>query len=436
MTEPTLTCPTCRTEIKLTESLAAPLIADTRKHYEDQIARQEAEIADREAALRQQQEQIAAARESIDAQVAARLDQERGRIAATEAEKAKRLLATDLEERTRQIADLNDVLRQRDAKLAEAQQAQADLIRKQRELDDARREIDLTVQKQVQTELTAVREKARQETEEALSLKVREKEEQIASMQRQIEDLKRRSEQGSQQLQGEVQELALEGLLRQKFPRDAFDPVPKGEFGGDLIQHVVGPTGQICGSILWEAKRTKNWSDGWLGKLREDQRAAKADVALIVSHALPKGLQTFDLIDGVWVTEPRYAVAVAVALRESLIALSAARLAGEGQQTKMELVYQYLTGPRFRHRIEAVVERFNDMQADLDRERKAMTRLWAKREEQIRGVVEATAGLYGDLQGIAGRTLLEIEGLEMPMLGPAGGQMGTGSYIPDLTSRT
>jgi hypothetical protein len=421
MTEPTLTCPTCRTQIKLTESLAAPLIEDTRRRYEDQLAHQEATVAARETSIRQQQEQIAAARQDIDTQVAAKLDQERGRIAAAEAEKAKRLLATDLEDRTRHIADLNDVLRQRDAKLAEAQQEQADLIRKERELDDAKREIDLTVQKQVQTELTAVREKAKHETEEVLSLKVREKEEQIASMQRQIEDLKRKAEQGSQQLQGEVQELALEGLLRQKFPRDAFDPVPKGEFGGDLIQHVVGPTGQICGSILWEAKRTKNWSDGWLGKLREDQRAAKADVALIVSHALPKGLQTFDLIDGVWVTEPRYAVAVAIALRESLIALSAARLAGEGQQTKMELVYQYLTGPRFRHRIEAVVERFADMQADLDRERKAMARLWAKREEQIRGVVEATAGLYGDLQGIAGRTLLEIEGLEMPMLdGPSG----------------
>jgi hypothetical protein len=421
MTEPTLTCPTCRTEIKLTESLAAPLIADTRKRYETQLARKETEIATREAAIRQQQEQIAAARSGIDAEVSAKLDQERAKIAAAEAQKARRIVATDLENRTREIADLNEVLKQRDAKLAEAQQAQADLIRKQRELDDARREIDLTIQKQVQAELGTVREKVKQETEAALILKVREKEEQIASMQRQIEDLKRKAEQGSQQLQGEVQELALEGLLRQKFPRDAFDPVPKGEFGGDLIQHVVGPTGQICGSILWEAKRTKNWSDGWLGKLREDQRVAKADVALLVSHALPKGLQTFDQIDGVWVTEPRCAVAVAIALRESLIALSAARLAGEGQQTKMELVYQYLTGPRFRHRIEAVVERFAEMQADLDRERKAMMRLWAKREEQIRGVVEATAGLYGDLQGIAGRTLLEIEGLEMPLLdGPTG----------------
>src|SRR5580700_5472911 len=420
MTEPTLTCPTCRTQIKLTESLAAPLIETTRKRFEAQLARKEAQVAGREAAMRDQQAQIAVARDSIDAQMAAKVDEERSRIAAVEAQKAKRLVAIDVDAKVREIADLNQVLRQRDAKLAEAQQAQADLIKKQRELDDAKREMDLTIQKQVQAELGAVRDQAKQEAEAALTLRVLEKEEQIASMQRQIEDLRRKAEQGSQQLQGEVQELALEAMLRQKFPRDAFDPVPKGEFGGDLIQWVVGPTGQICGAIIWEAKRTKNWSDGWLGKLRDDQRAAKADIALIVSHALPKGLQTFDQIDGVWVSEPRCAVAVAIALRESLIALAAARLAGEGQQTKMELVYQYLTGPRFRHRIEAVVERFSDMQADLDRERKTMMRLWAKREEQIRGVVESTAGLYGDLQGIAGRSLLEIEGLELPLLdGPA-----------------
>jgi hypothetical protein len=368
MTEPAITCPNCRTEIKLTESLAAPLIAEVRKRYDEQLARKETEVGTREAAIRDQQAEIAAARNSIDAEVAAKLDQERGRLAAHEAQKAKRLVATEMEQKVKEVAELNEVLKQRDVKLAEAQQAQADLIRKQRELDDAKREMDLTIQKQVQSELATVRDKAKKEAEDVLTLKVREKEEQIASMSRQIEDLKRKAEQGSQQLQGEVQELELEVLLRQKFPRDLLEPVPKGEFGGDLIQRVVGPTGQICGTILWEAKRTKNWSDGWLGKLRDDQRAAKADIALIVTHALPKGLQTFDQIDGVWVTEPRCAIAVAIALRESLVALSAARLAGEGQQTKMALVYQYLTGPRFRHRIEAVVERFTDMQADLDRE--------------------------------------------------------------------
>ena len=416
MTEPTLTCPSCRTEIKLTESLAAPLIAATRRRYETQLAQKEAEVAAREAAIRDQQEKLASARQEIDAEVATRLDQERGRIAVAEALKAKRLVETDLDARAKEIVDLNEVLRQRDAKLAEAQQAQAELVRKQRELDDARRELELTVENRVQAGLTVVRDKAKQETEAALGLRVREKEEQIASMQRQIEDLKRKAEQGSQQLQGEVQELALEALLRQRFSRDLIEPVPKGEFGGDLIQRVVGPAGQVDGSILWEAKRTKNWSDGWLGKLREDQRAAKADVALIVSQALPKGVQTFDYVDGVWITDPKCAIAVAVALRESLLAVSAARLAGEGQQTKMEMIYRYLTGPRFRHRIEAVVERFSEMQADLDRERKAMTRLWAKREEQIHGVVETMAGLYGDLQGIAGRSLQEIEGLEVPLL--------------------
>jgi hypothetical protein len=416
MTDPTLTCPSCRTEIKLTESLAAPLIADTRRRYETQLAQKEAEVVVREAAVREQRQELAAARQEIEAEVATKLDQERGKIAVAEALKAKRLVETDLDARAREIADLNEVLRQRDAKLVEAQQAQADLIRKQRDLDDARRELDLTVENRVQAGLTAVRDKAKQETEAALGLRVREKEEQIASMQRQIEDLKRKAEQGSQQLQGEVQELALEALLRQRFTRDLIEPVPKGEFGGDLIQRVVGPAGQVVGSILWEAKRTKNWSEGWLGKLREDQRAAKADVALIVSQALPKGVQTFDYIDGVWVTDPKCAVAVAVALRESLLAVSVTRLAGEGQQTKMEMIYRYLTGPRFRHRIEAVVERFTEMQADLDRERRAMTRLWAKREEQIHGVVETMAGLYGDLQGIAGRSLQEIAGLELPLL--------------------
>jgi hypothetical protein len=185
--------------------------------------------------------------------VATRLNHERGKIAVAEALKAKRLVETDLDARAKEIADLNEVLRQRDTKLAEAQQAQADLVRKQRDLDDAKREIDLTVENRVQAELTTVRDKAKQEAEASQSLRVREKEEQIAAMQRQIEDLKRRAEQGSQQLQGEVQELALEALLRQRFARDLIEPVPKGEFGGDLIQRVVGPSGQVVASILWEA---------------------------------------------------------------------------------------------------------------------------------------------------------------------------------------
>lgn len=415
--EPTICCPKCKTEIKLTESLAAPLIDATRREFEERLANKDSEIGAREEMVRRQLEDVANAKESVDEQVAAKLAAECERIAAEEAKRATLKVSSDLEQRAKEIGDLKELLQQRDEKLGVAQKVQAETLRKQRELDDARRELELTVEQRVQESLVSVRDKAKKEAEDGLHLKVREKEEQISSMQKQIELLKQRAEQGSQQLQGEVQELEFEALLRQKFPRDQIEPVGKGEFGGDIIQRVMGPTSQLAGTILWEIKRTKNWSGNWLAKLRDDQRAAKADVALIVSQALPQGMDhSFDLIDGVWVAEPRCAVPVAVALRESLISLLGARHAGEGQQTKMEMIYGYLTGPRFRHRVEAIVEKFTDMQEDLEKERKTMTRLWAKREQQIRGVVEATAGMYGDLQGIAGRHLQVIEGLDPLMI--------------------
>ena len=303
-------------------------------------------------------------------------------------------------------------MKQRDSKLAEAQKAQAELIRKERELDDAKRELDLTIEKRIRADLGAEREKAKKEAEEELKLKVMEKDQTITAMQKQIEDLKRRAEQGSQQLQGEVQELELEALLAAKFPRDTIQPVPKGEFGGDVLHRVVGPLNQVCGTILWESKRTKNWSDGWLPKLREDQRAAKAEIAVIISQALPKDIDTFGFVDGVWVADPKVALPVALSLRQTLIEVASARQSSEGQQTKMEMVYGYLTGPRFRQRVQAIVEAFSSMKEDLDREKKAITRQWAKREEQIDRVMQATVGMYGDLQGIAGRTLPEVEGLE------------------------
>lgn len=417
MNEPTITCPNCKTEIKLTESLAAPLIEATRREYEQRMAAREAESAKKDTALRERESALARARADLDEQVNARLAQERARIASEESKKARLALGSELESKSREMSELQEVLKQREAKLAEAQKAQADVIRKQRELDDARREMDLRIEQQVQSKLGATREAARKEAEEALKLRVSEKEQQIAGMQKQIEDLKRRAEQGSQQLQGEVQELELENLLKSKFPVDRIEPVAKGEFGGDLIQHVAGPAGQSCGCILWETKRTKNWADGWLSKLREDQRAAKADLAILVTHALPREVESFAQVEGIWVTQPRAAIPLAFALRLMLVEVSCARKSGEGQQTKTELVYQYLTGPRFRQRVQAIVEAFTGMKEDLERERKVILKQWAKRDEQIEMVLQSTVGLYGDLQGIAGKSLQEIEGLELKSLG-------------------
>jgi hypothetical protein len=416
MSEPTITCPKCKNEIRLTESLAAPLIESTRRDYEKRIAQKDVDITSREKSLRDQQDALAKEKDALESQIAERVKNERTKIAGEEAKRARLVLSNDLEAKAKEVMELQQVLKERDEKLAEAQNAQAELIRKQRELDDAKREMELTVEKRVQASLEKARQHARKEAEDHLSLKVMEKEQTISSMQKQIEDLRRKAEQGSQQLQGEVLELQLEALLRGKFTHDRIESVPKGEHGGDILQRIVLPNGNACGTILWESKRTKNWSDGWLPKLREDQRKAKAEISVVVSSVLPAGVDTFDHIDGVWICHPRVMLPVALSLRQMLIEVNGARQASEGQQTKTEMVYQYLTGSKFRLRVQAIVEAFSTMSKDLQSEKKAIVKQWAKREQQIMNVLEATVGMYGDLQAIAGKSLQEIEGLEMKAL--------------------
>ena len=393
MTEPTITCPNCGTEIKLTESLAAPMVASLRKEYEQKISAKDREVKEKEDNLRKE-------RESIDDAVAAKLKLERSAIAESEAKKAKEAVSDELTKMQQEKSEAQELLKDRNSKLAEAQKNEMELRKERQKLQDEKEQFEIEKQRAIDEERAKIREVAQKEADEQSRLKIAEKEKTISDLQGKLQDALRKAEQGSQQLQGEVFELELEGLLRAKFPLDSIEPL-----------------GQACGAILWESKRTKNWSDGWLAKLRDDQRTAKAEAALLVSEVLPKGVQSFDLIDGVWVAEPRCAMPLAMALRQALVDLTMARQAGEGQQTKMELVYQYLMGPRFKHRIEAIVEKFSDMHEDLEKERKQMTRMWAKREEQIRGVIESTAGMYGDLQGIAGRSLQEISGLSMPALG-------------------
>ena len=337
-------------------------------------------------------------------------------MVAAEAKKAREAAAAELKAKADETAELRQALEANNLKLAEAQQAQAELMRKQRALDEEKRELDLTIEKRVQASVDQIHAKARQEADEAARLRVAEKDQTIESMTRTIEELKRKAEQGSQQSQGEVLELELEELLKSRFPMDVIEPVGKGELGADMIQQVNGQLGQPAGIILWETKRTKAWSDGWLAKLRDDQRRSGADVALIVSHTLPKHIEHFDLVDGIWVAHPRCALPVAVALRQALVDVSSSRLVQQGQQTKMEQVYHYLTGTKFKQRVEAVVEKFNDMRDDLDRERKFMGRQWAKRETQILAVVDSTVGMVGDLQAIAGKAMPEIPSLDVQLL--------------------
>ena len=361
MSEPTITCPKCKHEITLNKSLATPYILKLENDFELRLVN----------------------------------------------------LSEQLAQKEKEVFDLKDRLNKRELKLAEAQKEQIEALKLKQELADEKREFDLTVQKGIAERLTTVREQARKEVEDEQKLKIYEKNHLISQLHERIDDLKRHIEQGSQQLQGEVQELELESLLRTKFPTDLIKPVGKGQKGADALQEVIGKAGQNCGTILWESKRTKNWSDGWLTKLRQDQNEAKADIAVIVTQALPKGVESFDIINRVWVVDPQYAIPVAIAIRQSLEDVSVARQSAEGQQTKMALLYTYFTGTNFKLRVEAVIESFKNMKTDLEKEKKAITAQWAKRDQEITIGMGAAIGMCGDLKGIAGQSFPDINGLNL-----------------------
>jgi hypothetical protein len=415
----TMQCPQCGHEMKVTESLAAPLIAAVERKYQQQMRDQQTQIAGREQEVSNRsaelEKQAADAERRMSEQVRIRLEAERKEVAAQEAERARRQVAAELDRQAGELKDRDARLESLTGKLKAAQEQEAEFLRQKRALDDERRELKLQVERQVQQELESVRRLAQQQVEEQTQLKLQDKDSKIEGLLQKINELQRKAEQGSQQAQGEVLEIQAEQQLRSRFPTDEIQPVAKGQFGGDLLHTVRDAGGQSCGTILWEFKRTQNWSPGWLAKLRGDQRTAGAEIAVLATQTLPRDITHFDQLDGVWVSSLACTLPVAVALRQALIELARARRVGEGEETKAQQVYSYLTGPQFRHRVETIAEKFTDMRADLDQERKFMERLWAKREKQLELVLKASEGINGDLQAIAGRTLDAIDALQPQM---------------------
>ncbi|MGE3107903.1 MAG: DUF2130 domain-containing protein [Phycisphaerales bacterium] len=411
-----ITCPGCGATIELTQALARPLIDAARADFEHAARLKDADIARREEALRAQARSLEESRAAIAAQVESQVLQRTKAIQEAASRSAQQQAALDLQRARDDAAAKDALIAQRDLQLAHAAKSELELRRERQQLTLEREQFDLTLQRTLDAERARVRESAMTDAAEHYRLRAAEKDKLIADMQRRLEDLQRKAEQGSQQLQGEVQELDLEALLRARFPRDLIEPVPKGSFGGDVLHRVVNDAGEIVGTIIWESKRTRTWSDAWLAKLRDDQRAACAELAVILSSAMPKGIDTFEHIDGVWVTGYKAAVPLTVSLRQALLEAAAARRAADGLASKAELLYAYMVGPRFKQRVEAILEAFSVLSDDLDKEKKAVMRLWAKRQEQIDRVMQTTAGMVGDLQGIAGRAMPSIKSLELPLL--------------------
>ncbi len=402
----TITCPNCHAAIEVSEVLSAQLTTQIRAELDAELRAARAGLEKQSAELRAQQAALEQGRAQLDEEVGRRLAAERQKLLEQARQKAAADLAVELGERDERLGEL-------DQKLKAAQQNELELRRRERELKTKAEEQELELTRRLNEERDRIRQEALKRAADEHALRHAEKDRKIAELVQQLEEMKRKAEQGSQQAQGEVLELALEELLRQRFPADAIEEVVKGARGGDVVQRVISPAGLDCGSILWEAKRTKNWSDAWLAKLRHDQREAKAACAVLVSTALPERIEHFGQVEGVWVCSWACAVQVGAVLRAGLLEVGKARRALEGQHGKMEALYQYLSGTEFRNRVTGIVEAFVALRSDLEREKAALQRHWARREKQLEQAVQSTAGMYGDLQGLIGASLPEIDGMAL-----------------------
>ncbi|MBI5454082.1 MAG: DUF2130 domain-containing protein [Deltaproteobacteria bacterium] len=405
MPDQTIKCPYCSRDIPLTETLSSQIKEGVRKEFEDKARARELELKKREDALAGKSREVDEAKRSLEESLAKRLAVEKAKLVEAASRKAKEELLVEM----KNLQDEND---EKARLLAEARGKELELRKQARELEEAKKTVDLDVARKIDAE----REKIRLSTLEMFSEEHRlrdfEKERKIADMQKMIDELKRKSEQGSQQAQGEALELDLESLLKSRFPVDSIEPVPKGMRGADILQKVYTRTGVYCGSIAWESKRTKAWNDEWITKLKEDQIEVKAEAAVIVTETLPRSVSSFSQIDGVWVTAIPLAGSLAEALRVALIQVALSRLSAVGKNEKMESIYNYLTGTEFRQKVEAIVEAFKAMKEDLDAEKRSAIKNWARREKQIEKVITNTLRMYGDVQGISGKSLPELKSLE------------------------
>jgi hypothetical protein len=408
MNDITITCPKCGAEVPLSEAVSHRIRDQLARDFDQKRRENEGALAAREQKLHESQSALEQQQRFLDDEVERRLTAQRQQLLAEARQQVQEKFALDMR-------DLEARLTEQKQQLDAARNAELDLRKKQRQLEEQKQSLELEVARTLDIERNKIREGAQKAATEAERFKLAEKEKVIGDLQREIQNLKQKAEQGSMQLQGEVLELDLESRLRQQFATDSIEEVVKGQRGADVLQRVHTNTGHDCGAILWEAKRAKNWNGNWIAKLKEDQRAAKADLAVLVSQTLPPDVRGFGLVDVVWVCDFVTVIPLAVALRQGLITAAVARQAEVGRQGKMEQLYQFLTSVEFRQRIEGVVEAFKTMREDLEAEKRALQKHWARREKQLEQALTHTAMLYGGVQGIVGQNALpDIAPLQLP----------------------
>src|SRR6266498_136682 len=388
-----ITCPKCKTEIPLTEAISHQFEERLRAEFD----------AEKGRLLDEQAEQLA----NKHAEIEAAVNKTREELTAAAEARANELMAT-------RIHDLTAQVEEQEARRREAEERELELMKAKRDLEAERESLRLQVQRQLEEERAAIVASTTEQLDESWQLKLREKDLILEQMNRRIEDLQAAADQKRSGLQGEVLEREIEDVLREAFPTDAIEPVKSGKRGADVVQRVRSGRGD-CGKLLWESKNHKHWSDGWIDKLRSDQQAEKADVAVVVAAALPEGVDHIGFVRGVWVCDFGSVGPLAIALRQQLDAIKQARIIDTNRSQVLDDVYEYVCGQEFQHHITNTVAAALTMKAELDAERTATERMFKKREKQIEAQIRNLAGLYGGLQGIAGGALQPVAPLELPL---------------------
>lgn len=319
-----------------------------------------------------------------------------------ETEEAVRLAEVNLQKE-------NSEQKERNKKLTLQMSELLDEIKALRIKDEER---DIEMKKKMMEEEEKIRQEVRKKADEENQLENLKKDKKLNDALKQVEELKNKMQQGSQQAQGEVLEVELERLLKTEFPEDVISEVKKGERGADIVQEVIDKRGRSSGIILWETKNAQ-WKNEWIPKLKEDQRSKKSDLAVLVTINKPEGLDMFTYRDGIWLTTWKFVIPLAFALRFSLISVNHQKTLSQGKDEKKEILYQYLTGTEFKYRLEAIMEAFNSLQKEQETEKRWFSAKWGRQEKNLRTVLDHTCGMYGDLQGIIGRLLPEIKTLEL-----------------------
>ena len=404
-------CPNCGTDIDVQNILSHQLEDEIKRKYQAELSSEKKRYQGEQEKLRDEKVAFEEKKKQENQLFQERLEKQLKEDRLTIEAKLKSKLIVEQEE---QFKSLQNELNEKSEQVKELNRSKAEIEKLKREKGELKEAAEAEAQKKLNQTLITEKEKILKAEEERNEMRFKEMTKQLEDQKKLTEEMKRKQEQGSMQLQGEVQELAIEDWLTSQFPLDSIEEIKKGARGGDSLQTVNTRSVQNCGTIYYESKRTKDFQPSWIEKFKADIREKGANIGVLVTEVMPTGMERMGLKEGIWICNYDEFKGLCAVLRESIVQLSTAISSQDNKGDKMEMLYTFLTGNAFRMQVEAIVEGFTQMKSDLESEKRSMQRIWKQRDKQIEKVITNTIDMYGSIKGIAGNAVQSVKALELP----------------------